>query len=80
MTSVRLGPDLEQQLLRAAQAAGQTPSEFIRAAVQARVDLMWADSARERLTPYVGAAASGGGSDARHSGRTFARLLATGRA
>lgn len=78
MTSVRLGSALEEQLGKAAEATGETPSEFIRRAVQRRIDDIERRSAREALAPYLGVVASPAGSNARESGREFTRIVASG--
>lgn len=79
MTSVRLDAILEEALARSAEAAGETPSEFIRAAIRARIEAMSSRSAREGLAPFIGVVASEHGSDARRSGAAFTELL-SGRA
>ena len=79
-TSVRLGPDLEDALARAAAAVGETPSEFIRKAVQTRVDFMWTQASAEdpwaEFRDLIGSLSSEHGSDARNSGKVVAEGLA----
>lgn len=75
MTSVRLDPALEEALSQAAAASGETPSEFIRAAIRERVAHVRGDTAREALESFIGVVASESGSDARDSGEAFTRLL-----
>mgnify|MGYP001627090843 FL=1 len=75
MTSVRLDEALEEALARTAEAAGETPSEFIRAAIRARIEAMSSQSAREALAPFIGVVESEHGSDARRSGEAFTELL-----
>lgn len=54
MTTVRPGPELEDELAAAAELLGETPSEFIRAAVRERADRVAATSSREQLRSYIG--------------------------
>lgn len=75
MTSVRLDHALEESLAQAAHAMGETPSEFIRAAIRSRIDMVHAQSARLALDPFIGVVASEHGSEARDSGAAFTRLL-----
>lgn len=75
MTSVRLDSALEEALVQAAAAAGQTPSEFIREAIRERVAHVRGASAREALASFIGVVASESGSHARDSGAAFTALL-----
>jgi Ribbon-helix-helix protein, copG family len=76
--SVRLDPDLEERLVRAAAAEGSTVSEFIREAVTERADRTLGDSPVERLADIVGVVHSTGGR-ARRTGKAFSEGLASKR-
>jgi len=71
-----LGRDLEDELAATAELLDETPSEFIRAAVRERVERVAATSSREQLRSYIGVIRTDAGSNARHSGRAFKKLLA----
>ncbi|HMC89943.1 MAG TPA: ribbon-helix-helix protein, CopG family [Gemmataceae bacterium] len=75
MKSVRLEPDLEAKLARAARAAAQSQSEFIREALVRRCAEVLGESLAERLAPVVGVIKSAGGR-ANHTGKAFKQLLA----
>jgi predicted transcriptional regulator len=61
MTSVRLDPDLEARLARAAALRGESKSEFIRLALIDRIDATLAASPAARAAHLVGAVDLGGG-------------------
>lgn len=77
MKSVRLDPELEAELARAARTAGVSESNFIREAVRRRCDEVLRETLAEELmrAGVVGSLSLGGGV-ARKSGRRFAELLA----
>jgi hypothetical protein len=77
--SLRLDPELDDKVRRAAAVKGESVSEFIRNAAEAR--------AEETLTEYpenpfadVAGIVHGGGGRARRSGQAFAEGLAEDRA
>jgi hypothetical protein len=74
MKSVRLDPDLEAKLARAARAVAKSESEFIREAVARRCDEVLGSSLKERLAQYIGVVNSGGGR-ANRTGEAFKKLL-----
>lgn len=76
MRSLRLDPELDERVQRAAAAEGSTVSEFLRAAAADRCDrTLAAESAAEQLGDVIGAV-KGGGGRARESGKAFSDLLA----
>ena len=75
MKSLRLDPELEARLQRAAAATGETLSQFIRRAAAARADAVLVDDADGDWSDVIGAVHAGGGR-ARRSGDAFADLLA----
>ncbi|MCI0683533.1 MAG: ribbon-helix-helix domain-containing protein [Gemmataceae bacterium] len=75
MKSVRLDPDLEAKLERAARAAAMSQSEFIRDAVTRRCAEVLTGSLAERLAPVVGIVRSKGGR-ADRTGAALRSLLA----
>ncbi len=78
MKTVRLDPDLEQRLQRAAAAVGETLSEFIRrAAAKRAADVLDAATPAD-FADVIGAIHSGGG-HARHTGTAFTEILTTGK-
>lgn len=77
MTSVRLGDELEAELAEAADAMEEIPSAFIRAAVRERLDRISAKPVPQELAFMIGVVRTGTGSNARHSGRAFKKLLAS---
>ncbi len=54
MASVRLDPDLEARLERAASLRGESKSDFIRAAVADRVEATLGSSLADRLAHVIG--------------------------
>ena len=60
MASVRLEPDLEARLERAASLRGESKSDFIRAAVAERVEATLGSSLADRLAHVIGKIDLGG--------------------
>jgi hypothetical protein len=77
--SLRLDPDLEQRLVRAAAVTGESLSEFIRRAAAARADAVLTDHVDDDWSDVIGAV-HGGGGQARRSGDAFADVVAERRA
>jgi hypothetical protein len=75
MRSLRLDPELDQRVQRAAAIRGESVSEFIRHAAEQRADEILATGGRERFADVAGAV-HGGGGRARRSGKAFAAALA----
>jgi hypothetical protein len=73
--SLRLDPELEQRLVRAAAATGETLSQFIRRAAAARAEAVLTGDGESDWSDVVGAIRGGGGA-ARRSGEAFADLVA----
>jgi predicted DNA-binding protein len=61
MKSVRLHPEAEKQLERAAEITGVSESEFIREAIRRQADLVLGESLEARLADVVGTVKSKGG-------------------
>jgi hypothetical protein len=76
MRSVRLDPELEQMVRRAAAQEGASVSEFLRRAAAERAGRIL--DSRDRLDDVIGAVRTKGGA-ARRTGRAFGELL-SGRA
>ncbi|TAK24189.1 MAG: hypothetical protein EPO26_07200 [Chloroflexota bacterium] len=75
MKSVRLGPERDEQLARAAQAEGLTESEYIRRALdRALAEFAARGTLRERLSDVIGSVRSSGGV-ARRTSEAFAELM-----
>ena len=77
--SLRLDPELEARLERAAAVEGASVSEFIRRAAAARADEVLTADNSELFADVLGVIAGGGGR-ARRSGAAFAEGLAKDRA
>ena len=77
MRSVRLDPDLDERVRRAAEAENSTVSEFVRSALTERTDQVLAgnDSAVAQLADVIGVI-HGGGGRARRTGQAFAKVVA----
>jgi Ribbon-helix-helix protein, copG family len=73
--SVRLDPVLDDQVRRAAAAAGTTVSEFIRDAISERAKRALEQRTGERLADVVGSVQAGGGK-ARRTGKAFTDTVA----
>jgi hypothetical protein len=74
MRSLRLDPELDERVRRAAALEGSTVSEFLRRAAAERAERTLADRSSERLADVVGVVRGGGGR-ARDTGGAFADLL-----
>ena len=72
--SLRLAPELAERLERAAAAAGESLSEFIRRAAAARADAVLSDEVDDDWSDVVGVV-HGGGGRARRSGEAFQEIL-----
>ncbi|HEY7398597.1 MAG TPA: DUF1778 domain-containing protein [Gaiellaceae bacterium] len=79
MRSLRLDPELDLTVRRAAAVAGESVSEFIRVAVARRAEDTLAGSGRAHLADVAGVIDSGS-SHARRTGEAFADLVAERRA
>jgi hypothetical protein len=79
MRSLRLDPELDQQVQRAAAISGESVSEFIRNAAARRAEETLAEHGRERFADVAGSV-HGGGARARRSGEVFTDALASTRA
>jgi hypothetical protein len=75
MKTLRLDPELEKRLQRAAEIAGESLSEFIRQAAANRADTLLNTGVREDFADVVGVI-HGGGNRARRTGEAFTDLLA----
>ncbi|CAN5270635.1 MAG: ribbon-helix-helix protein, CopG family [Nocardioidaceae bacterium] len=73
MRSVRLDPDLEDRLLRAAAVRGESPSEFIRRAAADRADATL-DADAGDFADVLGVV-HGGGGRARRTGEAFTDVV-----
>lgn len=74
MRSLRLDPDLDRRVRKAAALKGESVSEFIRRAAAERVEETLAERGRVRFADVAGAV-HGGGGRARRSGEAFADAL-----
>jgi predicted transcriptional regulator len=54
--TIRLDPDLERQIDRAAKRSGRTRSQFVREAIQRQLALDCLDDIRQRAMPFAEAA------------------------
>ncbi len=77
MKTLRLNPDLEARLQRAAAVAGESMSEFIRSAAAQRADGLLSAGDRADFADVLGAV-HGGGGQARHTGAAFTDIIAGG--
>ncbi len=75
MRSLRLDPDLDKKVRRAAAVKGESVSEFLRRAAAERAEVTLADHPSERFTDVAGVV-HGGGGRARRTGAAFAESLA----
>jgi hypothetical protein len=78
MRSLRLDPELDRQVRRAAALRGESVSEFIRQAAAERVEETLSERGRERFADVAGAV-HGRGGRARRTGEAFADALARDR-
>jgi hypothetical protein len=75
MRSLRLDPELDRQVRKAASVKGESVSEFIRQAAAKRAEETLAEHGRERFADVAGAV-HGGGGRARRSGEALTDALA----
>ncbi|MGI8949690.1 MAG: DUF1778 domain-containing protein [Ornithinimicrobium sp.] len=75
MKSVRLDPELERRLQRAAEVRGESLSEFIRRAAAARADATLEGVETTDFDDVIGVV-HGGGGQARRTGEAFAEVVA----
>ncbi|MGO9560320.1 MAG: DUF1778 domain-containing protein [Acidimicrobiales bacterium] len=75
MRSLRLNPELDAKLQRAAGMKGQSVSEFIRGAAEREADETLAEAPADRFADVAGAV-HGRGGRARRSGEAFTKALA----
>lgn len=75
MRSLRLDDTLDEKVQRAAAIKGESVSEFIRRAADARAEETLSAAARHRFADVIGVVRSEGGR-AERSGEAFAELLA----
>lgn len=75
MRSLRLDPDLDQKVRRAAAARDESVSEFLRRAAAERAEETLGQNGRERFADVIGVV-HGGGGRARRTGAAFADSLA----
>lgn len=74
MRSLRLEPELDERVRRAAAAEGSSVSEFLRTAADERAQRTLSQRTSDRLADVVGSIRGGGG-QARDTGRAFADAL-----
>ena len=74
MMSLRLDPELDRKVRRAAAAQGESVSEFIRRAAERRADETLVTSRRELFADVAGSV-HGGGGRARRTGEAFEETL-----
>jgi predicted transcriptional regulator len=70
MRSLRLDPELDRRVRKAAAVKGESVSEFIRQAAAQRAEETLADGGREQFADVAGSV-HGGGGRARRSGEAF---------
>lgn len=75
MRSLRLDPELDEKVQRAAALKGESVSEFIRHAAEERADETLIGRHSERFADVAGVVRGGGGR-ARRSGEAFTKALA----
>lgn len=75
MRSLRLEPDLDDRVRRAAAAEGASVSEFLRRAAAERADRTLSVRNSDRLGDIIGAVRAGGAGRARDTGAAFGELL-----
>ena len=74
MRSLRLEPELDDKVRRAAAVKGESVSEFLRNAASARADETFASNPRDRFADVAGVV-HGGGGRAERTGQAFRELL-----
>ena len=75
MRSLRLDSELDEKVRRAAAVNGESVSEFLRRAAEARADATLVEDHAARFADVAGAV-HGGGGRARRSGAAFSEALA----
>lgn len=75
MRSVRLDPELEERIKRAASLEGATVSEFLRTAAAERADRTLSEQGADRFADVLGVVRGGGGR-AGDTGTAFREVLA----
>ena len=75
MRSLRLDPELDEQLQRAAAREGESVSEFIRKAIAERTDRTLRVKNSERLADIIGSVHGGGSGDSRRTGDAFTDIV-----
>lgn len=75
MRSLRLDPELERRLLRAAAVKGESLSEFMRQAAAERADAVLTPGGSEDFADVLGVI-HGGGGRARRTGAAFTEIVA----
>ena len=78
MRSLRLDPDLDEKVRRAAAAKGESASEFLRQAAAERAEETLASRPSERFADVIGVV-RGGGWRARRTGGAFTESLVSDR-
>lgn len=78
MRSLRLDPDLDEKVRRAAAAKGETVSEFLRQAAAERAAETLAGRSSKQFADVAGIV-HGGGGRARRTGHAFTESVATKR-
>jgi hypothetical protein len=78
MRSLRLDPDLDEKIRRAAAAKGESVSEFLRQAATERAAETLAGRPSKQFADVAGVV-HGGGGRARRTGQAFTESLATNR-
>jgi len=73
--SIRLDPELDRKVRKAAAARGESVSAFIRIAAAARAEETLSERGRERFRDVAGIV-HGGGGRARRTGKAFAEIVA----
>jgi hypothetical protein len=77
MRSVRLDPDLDERVRRAAEVEGSTVSEFIRNAITERTERTLSSRLSDRLVDVIGAVHTDG-ARARRTGAAYTDAIAGG--
>lgn len=75
MRSLRLDPELDEKVRRAAAVKEESVSKFIRQAAEERADKVLRDRSSDRFADVAGVIRGGGGR-ARRSGKAFTEQLA----
>lgn len=79
MRSLRLDPELDEKVRRAASIRGESVSEFIRNAAEERAEETLTERSSDRFADVAGVV-HGGGGRARRSGEAFTEALTRDRA